>query len=296
MRFMRSGAVVLAAAVLAVSSPVGADNNPNGLAFRAVGWYKGKAEISANTIRCEIPTTSSAIADGSFNLGLWNSFGVGTLAFPDANNAFGNPCGAWIQLQNNLIDQGLQVEQVTVTVKIAGAKRYKQFVPLRKNFPAACSYLRKQVFFAGIRLNPANSTQSVSVSGAPNVGFLQMLPLLPPEMINCLRGEYIGRASGAFTSLLLVARAVVKGTSDAGDVFRSNSIPYSVTLRHTCGNGRVDDGEICDPEAVGTTCIGTCSNGKCTQNEAVTCTTDQDCQGTCVAANDPSECTCLYSN
>jgi hypothetical protein len=294
MRVMRCGAAVVVAAVLAVSSPVGANNNPNGLAFRAVGWYKGKAEISENTIRCEIPSTSTAIGDGAFSLGLWNTFGVDTLQFPDPNNAFANPCGVWIQLHNNLIDQGIQVLSVTVKVKVAGARRFRQFVPTRTAFPVACRYLKKQVLFTGIRLNPVNSTQPIAGTGAPNVGFIQMLPMLPPEMIHCLRTEYVGRASSAFTSLVLVARAVVKGISDSGDTFRSNAIPYTVTLRHSCGNGRVDDGEVCDPAAVGSTCVGVCSNGTCSQSTAVSCTSDADCQGACVAADDPSECTCLY--
>jgi hypothetical protein len=287
--------VVLLAAVLAVSSPGSASNNPNGLAFRAVGWYKGKAEVSENTIRCEIPSVSTAIADGAFSLGLWNTFGIDTLQFPDPNNAFGNPCGGWIQLQNNLIDQGIQIERVVVKVKVAGARRFRQSVPTRNGFPIACRYLAKQTLYPGIRLNPVNSTQPVSGSGAPNSAFVQMLPLLSPEMIHCLRAEYIGRAAGSFTSLQLVARAVVTGTGDAGDTFRSNTVPYSVTLRHTCGNGRVDDGETCDPAAVGTTCSGICSNGTCTQNNAVSCSTDADCQGGCVAADDPTECTCLYN-
>ena len=140
---------------------------------------RGKAEISANTIRCEIPTNSSAIADSAFSMGLWNTMGVPTLQFPDPNNAFANPCGVWIQLQNNLIDQGIQIEKVKVTVKVAGARRFRQFVPTRKGVPIACRYLQKQTLFTGIRLNPVNSTQPVAGSGAPNVGFLQMLPLLP---------------------------------------------------------------------------------------------------------------------
>jgi hypothetical protein len=286
--------VAVLVAVLGMACPVAADNNPRGIVFRAVGWYKGKAEISENTIRCEIPTTDSAIADGLFNLGMWNTFGVRTLAFPDINNPFGNPCGGWIQLQNNLLDQGIQVEQVKVVYKILGARRFRQFVPTLRRFPLACRHLRRQTFFAGLRLNPVNSNDPVSGSGAPNVGFLQILPLMSAEMVHCLRAEYVGRAASAFTSLSLVARATVIGTSDAGDTFRSNPIPYTVSLRHTCGNGRVDDGESCDPLAPNT-CLGVCdSDGTCSQSANLSCTSDADCFGACMTPDHPSECTCVY--
>lgn len=293
MGFMRGGAVAVLAAVLGTVCPVAADNNPNGIVFRAVGWYKGKAEISENTIRCEVPTTSSAISDAGFSLGLWNTFGATTLGFPDINNPFGNPCGVWLQLQNNLLDQGIQVEQVKLQFKVVGARRFRQFVPAVRGFPVACRQLRRQTLFLGIRLNPVNTDDPTSGSGAPNVAFAQMLPLLSPEMVHCLRAEYAGRASSAFTSLALVARATVTGISDTGDTFRSNTLSYTVTFRHTCGNGRVDDGEACDPLAPNT-CGGVCSNGLCSQSEGLACTVDADCFGACMPPDDPSECICVY--
>jgi hypothetical protein len=295
MGWKRGGAVAVLVAVLGTAGPVAADNNPNGIVFRALGWYKGKAEISENTIRCEIPTTSSAIADAGFSLGLWNTFGATTLGFPDINNPFGNPCGGWLQLQNNLLDQGIQVEAVRFQYKVVRARRFRQLVPTARGFPIACRHLRRQTLFTGLRLNPVNTTEPVSGSGAPNVAFAQMLPVLSPEMVHCLRAEYAGRASSAFTSLMVVARATAIGRSDSGDVFRSNTVPYTVTLRHTCGNGRVDDGEVCDPLAPNS-CIGLCNtaNGTCSQSESLSCTTDAECAGTCMPPDDPSECLCVY--
>src|SRR5438552_579982 len=135
------GRGMLAVAVLAALLAAGgarADNNPNGMAFRAAGWFRGKSQTSTEGITCEIPTVASAIADGSFETGLWNTFGFQTLYFPDLNNPFGNPCGVWVQLQNNLLNQAIQVDHIALHYKILGARRFRQFVPARNGFPIAC--------------------------------------------------------------------------------------------------------------------------------------------------------------
>ena len=93
--------------------------------------------------------------------------------------------------------------------------------------------------------------------------------------------------------------ALVFGTSDNGDTFRANPIRYTLNLRHSCGNGRIDDGEQCDPNAP-TTCLGFCvisqgaTNGLCSNNKNHFCVADTDCQGICLPPNDPSECICVY--
>jgi len=250
MRITKSGAAwaaVLAAALLA--GPARADNNPNGTVFRAVGWYRGMGSISNGTITCEIPTVTSAIPDGSFVLGIWNTFGVPTFYYPDINSPFGNPCGVWLQLRNNLLDQGITLDHVELRYRIAGARRFRSFVRTRNGFPIACRSLRHQTVFSGLRMDAANSTATSSGSGAPNVVFAQMLPFVTPQQINCLRSQYAPLPTSVFTSLQLVVRATAVGVSDAGDTFSANVAPYTLTLRHSCGNGRVDDGEECDPTA-----------------------------------------------
>jgi hypothetical protein len=262
--------------------------------FRAVGWFKGKAEITAGRINCEIPNVTNAISEGAFAMGLWNTYGVPTLYYPDVNSPFGNPCGVWIQLQNNMIDQGLMLDHVDLKYRIAGARRFRRGgVSMRKQFPTVCRQLRNQRLFVGNRLNPVNSTQDTSTSGAPNVAFIEMLPFVTPEMVTCLQSVFAD-PTVTFTSLDLVVRATAVGVSDAGETYRSNPIQYTLDLRHTCGNGRVDDGEVCDPAATGSTCVGICNNGTCSQNNSIPCTDDSQCQGVCLAPNNPSECTCVY--
>ncbi|HZP43926.1 MAG TPA: hypothetical protein VFD84_20775 [Candidatus Binatia bacterium] len=299
-------ALVLGALLAATTAgPAAANNNPNGMSFRSVGWFKGRSTVSAGSITCEIPTVTSAIGDGSFALGLWNTLGVQTLYFPDINNPFANPCGVWIQMQNNLIDQAIVVDHVSLVFKITGAKRFRRLgIPTRNGWPFQCRRMRKTTLFVGARLNPINSTQDTSQAGAPNVAFIQLLPVLAPETIHCLRDVYtqISAApptAGGFVSLPIVATATPVGVSDAGDTFKANPIRYTVNLRHTCGNGRVDDGELCDPNAP-STCIGFCkiaqgeTTGTCSHNENIGCRTDADCSGTCMAPNQPSECICVY--
>jgi hypothetical protein len=276
-----------------VAGVASADNNPNGLAFRAVGWFKGKGEISDTSIKCEIPTNSSAIADGSFAMGLWNTFGVPTIYFPDINGPFSNPCGGWLEIQNNLQTQSIQIDHIELRYKIPGARRFRGSVPTRNQFPLACRSLRNDTSFVGAIVNPVNATDT-SGSGVPNITFIQVLPLVSSQLIDCLRSQYAGLPTDLFSSLPLVIRATVVGTSDSGDTYRANSLAYTLNLRHLCGNGRVDDGEQCDPTASVNTCTeDMCTSGHCGLSGAP-CNGNFDCAGHCVPNNDPSECTCVY--
>jgi hypothetical protein len=162
--------------------------------------------------------------------------------------------------------------------------------------------LRKDTLYVGTRLNGSASTQETSGSGAPNVAFLQMLPVVSPQLLSCLRSQYAPLSTDVYTSLPLVVRAVAVGVSDAGDTFKSNPVSYTLTLRHTCGNGRIDDGEFCDPTAP-STCFGICegldptdpnSTGNCSQSDELACRSDSDCLGTCLGQGNPTECVCVY--
>jgi len=291
----RTGMWALVAAVMLAAGSVHAGSNPNGIVFRAVGFAGGEAEISGGQIKCEIPDIQSAIREGNFSYGLWNTYGFESLFFPDTSNPFGNPCGGWIQLQSNLVDQGLQLEKVELRFAIAGAGRFRQFVPTRRRFPIACRDFRNYTLFAGATMNPVNSMTPNSSSGAPNVAFVQMLPMVSPQLLGCLRDQYAGLSTDLFVSLPLIVKAKAVARADSGEVYNSNTIRYTLTLRHTCGNGRIDDGEFCDPNSTIDACSGYCNAGVCTLPLGRGCVTDAECsQGTCVAPDDPAECSCTY--
>ena len=291
----RTGMWALVAAALLAAGAVHAGSNPNGVVFRAVGWAAGEAEISGGQIKCEIPDIQGAIREGNFSFGLWNTYGLESLFFPDVNNPLGNPCGGWLQLQSNLVDQGLQLEQVNFRFAIAGAGRFRQFVPTRKRFPIACRDFRNATLFAGATMNPVKSMDANSSSGAPNVAFVQMLPMVSPQLLQCLRDQYAGLSTDTFVSLTLIIKATAVARADSGQTYNSNVLRYTLTLRHTCGNGRIDDGELCDPNSTIDACSGYCNAGVCTVPQGRGCTTDAECaQGTCVAPDDPAECNCTY--
>jgi hypothetical protein len=288
----RGVALAVGLATLAVEVGV-ARAEELGLSFRAVSFVRGKAEISEDSIKCEIPTVSSAISDGAFAMGLWNTYGIDTIYFPDVNSPFANPCGGWVQLQNNMFEQPLTLMRVELRYRIPGVRRFVQFgVPARRGFPVACRGNRTENIFVGARIDPVNSPVDTG-SGAPNVAFIQLLPLVSPQMFHCLRSQYAPLPITAFASLPLVIKAKAIAISDSGETFRSNTLRYTLNLRHTCGNGRVDDGEQCDPEATATTCTLECLSGTC-EGTARACTTAAECVGTCLAAGNPSECSCVF--
>jgi hypothetical protein len=295
MRISGRGVVMVAVlAVLAAGVTASADNNPAGMAFRAVNFVKGKADVTEDKITCEIPVVGEGIADGAFAMGIWNTFGFANLYFPDPNSPFTNPCGGWLQLQSNLVDQSLVVERVELRFKIPGAGRFRQFVPTKNGFPIACRQFRKDTLFVGTVINASNSTDEGTSSGKPNVAFLQLLPMVSTQLFNCLRGQYGSLSTDIYSSLSLVIRVTAFGVSDSGDQFKSNTLPYTLNLRHTCGNGRVDDGEFCDPGEPNPCAHGVCVNGTCSLDTQKLCNVDADCNGTCTSSAVPEECTCLY--
>jgi hypothetical protein len=295
MRTMRRGVVLAGMMAVMLAGPVSANSNPNGISFRAVGWYQGLTSASSGTVTCTVPTLTTGVVDGAFSLGLWNTYGAQTLFFPDTSNPLANPCGGWMQLSNNMIDQAIILDHVQLRYTIPGARRYRLYVPVRNHFPVQCRQLRRATIYVGATLLPVNSSQDPGFSGAVNVAFVQLLPLVATDVIHCLREQYAPLPSSVLVSIPLRIRATAVGVTDTGDTLRANTLNYNLTLRHTCGNGRIDDGESCDPNAPNS-CVGACptGGGTCSQDTNLACTTNADCVGSCVPVGDPEECNCVY--
>lgn len=295
MRIRTGGTALVVGIVVALLAASALAGSTNGLVFRAAGFYKGEQSITEDQITCEIPRTTTAILDGAFSMGLWNTYGVETLFYPDPNSPTANPCGVWIQFRNNTDRTTIMLDKLKVQFRIPGANRYRNYgIATRNGFPTACRDFRKTTLFASTLIPPfLADDQEVSNAGAVNAAFLQVLPLVSPDLINCLRGVYAPLSTGVFVSLPLVAQVTGYGFGDNNKSYTTNSIQYTLNLRHTCGNGRVDDGEQCDPLALNT-CFGVCQSNVCTNNSNRGCQVDSDCNGVCQAQGQPTECNCAY--
>jgi hypothetical protein len=250
---------VIAACVLVAAVSPAAARRQDDLVLRAMGFFQGRSSVTENRVTCDIPTAGAAIPEGTFAMGLWNTHGEQTLYFPNPDSVFGDPCGGWLALRNDLAVQHVLVDQVDVTFRVGGARRFRRAgVPMRGGFPLACRARRRARISASTLIPPAGAGGAVSASGAPNVAFLQLVPLVGPGLIECLHGAYATLPTRVLASLPLVASVSAVGTSDAGDAYRSNTVHYTLDLRHTCGNGRVDDGEECDPASTLGGCPGMC--------------------------------------
>ncbi|HWP64327.1 MAG TPA: hypothetical protein VNO26_00250 [Candidatus Limnocylindria bacterium] len=288
----------LAVAGLLVASMTGqaVAGSSKGLVLRAMGWAQGRASVSDSSISCQIPTVDTVIADGFFTMGIWNTFGEQTIQFPDRNSAFANPCGGFLQLWNSMTKQGITLNRINLAYRIAGSRRFDAVVSQRKGWPTACNAFRRATVFAGVRLNPNDPLAPPTGSGLPNVAFIQVTPLVSPSVFACLREQYAVLPADVYTDFPLVIKARASGIADNGDRFVSNVLKYTLNLRHTCGNGRLDDGEACDLTASGQACSGSaiCVGNVCIGDPTRGCNTDADCIGTCQAQGTPEECTCTY--
>jgi hypothetical protein len=118
------------------------------------------------------------------------------------------------------------------------------------------------------------------------------------QVVHCLREQYAALPTNVYASFPLIIRAVASGITDSGERLKSNPIQFTLNLLHLCGNGRIEQGEFCDPNAPDTCGVGPCDTTaqSCRGNPQIFCQTDADCGGQCLPAGDPMECNCLYGN
>jgi len=277
------------AASMLVAGPAAAGVPDDGLSLRAVGFFEAS---SSGDGTCTVPSATSGIPVSSDAIGLSHTFGDPTVMYPQSR------CLGWMQLQNVMTAQGVSIDRVDIRLRIAGAGRFRQFVPTRNGFPTACRNLRRSTIFAGAHLFPYGTPPDVGNTGAgvPHLAFVNLFPMVDAQALSCLREQYTGLPASVYVSLPLIIRAVATGITDSGERLRSNPIKFTLTLLHLCGNGRIDDGELCDPNAPDTCNVGPCdvAVNSCRDNPAIFCQTDADCAGRCLQEGDPMECSCLY--
>jgi hypothetical protein len=276
-------------AVLVATMTRSAHASTAGLVLRAGGFFEASQSQGG---QCEVPTISNGIAVSTAQMGLWNTFGVPTSSYPLTR------CEGWMEVINNQTSQGISVEMIDLRYRIAGAGRFRQFVPTRNGFPTACRSLRRSKVFTGAHLFAVGSDPDLSQtgSGAPHIAFVQLMPMVNAQVFHCLREQYAALPSNVYTSFPLIVRATAIGRTDAGDIVRSQPISFTLTLQHLCGNGRKDDLEFCDPNAPGQCTFGLCDtdNNVCTLDDRIRCFSDLDCAGTCMPQGDVNECLCVF--
>jgi len=276
------------AVVILVAGTARAFVPDDGLSLRAVGFFE--AESSGGGGTCTIPSATSGIPVASDIISLSSS-----IVYPPTI------CQGFVELQNTMTAQGVSIDRMEIRLRIAGANRFRQFVPTRKGFPTACRNLRNSTIFAGAHLFPVGTPPDFGNTGAgtPHLAFVQLLPMVDAQVLSCLREQYSGLPPNVYVSLPLVIRAVATGIADNGHTLKSNAIKFTLSLLHLCGNGRIDQGETCDPNGSDTCNVGPCDTTAniCRDTDlTIFCQTDADCAGRCLPEGDPNECSCLYGN
>lgn len=185
----------------------GADgNNDQGIVFRAVSFVRGPESIDEDQIRCTEPTTQNSILDTAWVIEL-NT----TDFFPDRNDPFGNPCGGYIALENDLATMAMNVQEVTVEYEIPGAG----ITPPENSISV------------GWRINPTSSLDESS-SGQPNLIYAQLVgQMLPEQMLTWLEQN---RNVLPATPYSMNAFFRAKGQADNGTRYTSNEIGYQFTI------------------------------------------------------------------
>jgi len=204
MRWIAKGATFGGALILAGMTGCGGGsggNDDQGVVFLATGIFRGQESIEQGRVSCVVPSVSSSIIDASFNLNI-----AQVQEFPDRADALADPCGGFIGLQNNLISQGINVQEVSIRYEVPGA---------------AIAIPAHSVSFGQRIGQPSDDPAS-------NVIFAAMVGQIVPSTIIVFLNQNVNRlpATPYLMSVFLAAR----GQSDDGTTYETNEIGYQLTI------------------------------------------------------------------
>jgi hypothetical protein len=201
-------AVVVAGLVfVALGCGSGGGNNDQGIVFRAMGVFAEIASIEEDMITCTAPLmVDGALSDTAFTISL-----SGTRQFPDENDAFGNPCGGFLGLQNNLTNQSINVTEISFRYEIPGAG--VAIGPWSQS--------------TGVTI-PSSTFQGTTSSGEPNVVFVHMLGNIVPQPIIVELNQNVNRLPG--TPYVMNVFITARGQSDQGTNYETNEVGYTITV------------------------------------------------------------------
>jgi len=208
-KWMRAGAALVAALGLAgvVGCGGGSGNkNDQGVSFLATGTFRGQQSIQNGMIQCVVPNASNAILDSSFTLNITQS-----KQFPDPEDPFADPCGVFIGLQNNLLGQGINVQEVAVRYEV----------------PGAAVSVPEHSITVGQHIDSADSTIGTP-SGQSNLIFLPLDGQILPQTIVVFLNQNVNRLPAAPYVLNVFLEA--RSQSDNGTNYTSNELGYQLTI------------------------------------------------------------------
>jgi hypothetical protein len=170
-----------------------------------VGLFRGERQQD----RCQVPTADQAIGDESAGLEL-NSPALDP-GFPNSDNIL-TFCRAFLELQNNLINQAIVVDRIDFEYEIPGA---------RISIPSSSSP-------TGLRINPANADPESNPSpfGQVNVVFVQLDgQLVPSNVVYFLRQN---QPSLPALPYVMIIHITARGRTDSGESMVSNETRYTI--------------------------------------------------------------------
>lgn len=161
-----------------------------------------------------MPSATSAIADGGISIpldGMVFGFDVLQGGFPDSSVGF-SICRGYIQLQNDLINQSINVERIDFEYEIPGSRIA---VPMN-SMPT------------GFRINPANADPATTPAPFGQANVLLVQPdgqMIPSTLVQLLRQNEPSLPQAPY---VMIIHVTAHGRTDTGDTFVSNELRYTV--------------------------------------------------------------------
>jgi hypothetical protein len=182
-------------------------NNDQGIVFRATGIFRTLTSVTTGTITCTDPITNTqAITDTAGRISLST-----TEFYPNRNDPFGDPCGGYVGLQNNLSSQSINTQFVTIRYEVAGAGIQVPDVTVN----------------IGLTVPPV-SCKNCTSSGLDGFIYLPLVQqLVPQEIITFLNLNQNLLPAPPYQMDVYVS---VSGQSDQGTNYDSNEIGYTITV------------------------------------------------------------------
>lgn len=205
-KFRFSVAILGAAALAAAGCGGSGGDNDQGIVFRAVGIYRGLESIELGRITCTEPTVQNAIVDTSFTLDISTA-----VDFPNRTDPFGDPCGGYIALENNLDFAAINVQEISIRYEVPGA---------------GIQVPDHSVSF-GQRIQPATSDQQTT-SGQANLIYAELVGQILPRTLIVFLNQNVNFLPES--PYILNAFLVARGQSDTGENYQTNEIGYTFTI------------------------------------------------------------------